>query len=182
MRFRIGVAINVSPIAEFDISLKQLSWQQIVYLSCLIDSYEFKATCLQRQLHDVHSMETAMSNVTSVRNEKTSVGCFLLVPSINLGQFSIDCNCLSSSHFFCWCIWNEFPRGWGVKFTFIFLHLFSGTPWRYWIESTAQNFFGLFVFLSFSSICTFSSRQVYWPGKSKKEFWGHLFRIPDSIS
>mmetsp|Transcript_14313 Transcript_14313/g.14962 ORF Transcript_14313/g.14962 Transcript_14313/m.14962 type:complete len:318 (+) Transcript_14313:495-1448(+) len=65
---------------EFDIVLNRnaFSWEQIVYISCLIDSYEFKATCLQRQLHDVHSMEIAMGHVTAVRNEKTSVDLALV--------------------------------------------------------------------------------------------------------
>lgn len=47
---------------EFDIVLNRnaFSWEQIVYISCLIDSYEFKLTCLNRQLHDVESMETGL--------------------------------------------------------------------------------------------------------------------------
>lgn len=47
---------------EFDILLSgdSISWEQIVYISSLIDSYEFKATCLDRQLHDVQSMETGI--------------------------------------------------------------------------------------------------------------------------
>lgn len=65
-----------------------MTWEHVLYISCLIDCHEFKATCLRRQLHDVQSMETgresscylswknfplAMSHVTDVRNEKTSV-------------------------------------------------------------------------------------------------------------
>jgi hypothetical protein len=44
--------------AEFDLPMRQMTWEHVLYISCLIDSYEFKATCLDRQLHDVQSMET----------------------------------------------------------------------------------------------------------------------------
>lgn len=82
-------SFTIITLGEFDILLSgnAITWEQIVYISCLIDSYEFKAICLHRQLHDVQSMETgmihhvdtcdlciAMSNVTAVRSEKTSVG------------------------------------------------------------------------------------------------------------
>eukprot|EP00602_Paraphysomonas_sp_CaronLab_P004253 CAMPEP_0185028282 /NCGR_PEP_ID=MMETSP1103-20130426/13937_1 /TAXON_ID=36769 /ORGANISM="Paraphysomonas bandaiensis, Strain Caron Lab Isolate" /LENGTH=633 /DNA_ID=CAMNT_0027562657 /DNA_START=9 /DNA_END=1910 /DNA_ORIENTATION=- len=73
-------AIMNKTSSQFEIlsASNHINWEHLVFISCLVDSYVFKSTCLERQLHDVLAVENAMSHVTSIRSEYTQTNLALI--------------------------------------------------------------------------------------------------------